>query len=715
MPELRDRFESLSRVRGPDLWPEIEGREPGRVVEPSSARRVLVAVVAFVVAMGGIGFAAISFGGSGRPSASVTGPVGVANGPIYFRVGGGEGGSRIESIEPDGSRRRVVFPNDLNVHHDRISFSPDGTRIAFDNYLVDEYGIETANTDGTDVARLTEGVNDSWASWSPDGSRIVFSSTRYDPAIEGCEPGFPHEYRCPTDIYVMDVDGSSVVRLTDDPAGEFMPRWSPDGSRIAFVREGDLAAGTYEAVFTMRPDGTDIHQISSGNRGSDFWPSWSPDGTQVVFAAIRNEDWGIWAVDADGSNERMILGGSRAGYVDNPVWSPDGTLIAFVGNLAVDDYSPEDALYVMRPDGTGVTPIADAPGVGVAGDLAWQPVPAPMVTVEPTPAPADAEVVDTFAVGRDVRSVVYGEGSVWVATSNDDGLEGGRILRIDPETHEVQAEIPVEVIPTWEVGGGAMVVADGSLWVAGAIDRRGSFEDPGGGIDAAVLRIDAATNEVAQTIELGANDAADLVFLDGELWVLVFGDETVDNAMEVVGVDPSTGDAVTRVALPAGWAHTLVVAEGRLITAVGGDGAVDVDGHVIAIDPATGEVSPVEIPSRFFTPMPALWRGQVWISTDQGFVQLDPLAGTFLEPPVSLAPRFGDCCGFVEADDRGIWFLSPDIEGRAGSFLNVFDPGTGEADALVELDEGSPVAMAVAPDAVWILDYEGTLTHVRLG
>jgi TolB protein len=329
----------------------------------------------------------------------------MANGPIYLRVGGGEGGSRIESVEPDGSGRRVVFANDVDVHYDRISFSPDGMRIAFDNYLVDRYGIETANADGTNVARLTDGVNDSWASWSPDGTQIVFASTRYDPAVEGCEPGFPHEFRCPTDIYVMDDDGSNVVRLTDDPAGEFMPRWSPDGSLIAFVREGDLAAGTYEAVYAMRPDGSDVRRVSSGDRGSDFWPSWSPDGSRIVFAAIRAEDWGIWVVDADGSNERLILGGTGAGYVDNPVWSPDGSLIAFVGNLTIDDYSPDDALYVMRPDGTGVTPIADAPGIGVAGDLAWQPLPVAAVTVEPVPAPTEAEVVDTLAVGQDVRSV----------------------------------------------------------------------------------------------------------------------------------------------------------------------------------------------------------------------------------------------------------------------------------------------------------------------
>jgi Tol biopolymer transport system component len=370
------------------LWREIEIREPRNAIEPSSARRVVVAVVAFVIALAGIGIVAVTFGRSESPAASRTsGPVTVANGSIYFRVGGGEGGSRIEAVRPDGSGRHVVFTEGKDIHHGRLSFSPDGTRIAFDNYLVDQYGIETSNPDGTGVVRLTHGVNDSWASWSPDGTKILFSSTRYDPSIEQCTPGFPHEFRCRTDIYVMDADGSDVSRLTDDPAGEFMARWSPDGGRIAFVREGDPASGTYDAVYTMRPDGTDVRQVSSASGGSDFWPNWSPDGSQVVFAAIRNEDSGIWAVDADGSDQRMLLGGTGAGYIDNPVWSPDGSLIAFVGNLSVDDYSPDDALYVMRPDGTSVTPIADAPSIGVAGDIAWQPIPVPAMTVEPAPAP----------------------------------------------------------------------------------------------------------------------------------------------------------------------------------------------------------------------------------------------------------------------------------------------------------------------------------------
>jgi WD40-like Beta Propeller Repeat len=709
MTDLRGRFESLSRVSTPDLWPEIQVREPGYPIGPSSARRVVVAVAALVVAAAGIGLAAVTFDGTERQmSTGTSGMAGgaKANGSIYFRVGGADGGSLIESIEPDGTGRHVVFPEDSPVNYSRIAFSPDGRRIAFDNFLEGEYGIETADPDGSDVVRLTDGVNDSWASWSPDGTKILFSSTRYDPSIEQCMPGFPHEHGCPTDIYVMDTDGSNVVRITDDPASEYQPVWSPDGRRIAFARSLGDPQLSHPAIFTMDPDGTDVRQISSADGGSDFWPTWSPDGTQIVFAAIRRENWGIWTVDADGSNEEQIFGGVGTGYVNNPVWSPDGSLIAFVGNPSIDDYSPDDALYVMRPDGTGITLLADAPSIGVAGDIAWQPIQAPAEAVEPTPSilPSKAEVVGTFPVGEDVRSVAYGVGSVWVAASNLDGTSAGHIVRIDPETHEVRADIPVEVIPTWEVGGGAMVVESGSLWVTGALE--GSGVD--GVTDAAVIEIDTSSNEVLRTFDLGGQVGADLTFLDGELCVLVFGDD----GMEIVRVDRETGGIASRYPLPASWAHTLVAADGRLVTAVGGDDAVNVDGRVIAVDPATGVVSTIDVPSRSFTPMPILWRGQVWVSLEPGFIRFDPVGEEFLEQSLELPPRFADCCGSLEGDDRGIWFLSPEPEG--GTQLDVFDPSTGEATALVELDEGSPVAMAVAPDGVWILNYEGTLTQVSL-
>ena len=507
----------------------------------------------------------------------------------------------------------------------------------------------------------------------------------------------------------MDADGSNVVRLTTDPADEFMPVWSPDGTTIAFVRNTEKASVSRPAIFTMRPDGSDVRQVSSGDGGSDWWPSWSPDGSRLAFAAIRNEDWGIWTVNADGSDEQMIFGGTGAGYVDNPVWSPEGSLIAFVGNLEVDDYSPQDALYVMNADGTGLTPIADEPGVGVAGDIAWQPLPAPVETVGPTPVPTGAEVVETFDVANDVRSVAYGEGSIWVAASNDDGSFGGRIIRIDPATHEVQAEIPVEVIPTWEVGGGAMVVSDGSLWVTGSLEAPGAFDDPGGGADAAVIRIDTTTDEVVQTFELGGTHGADLTFLDGELWVLVFGDESVDQEIEVVRLD-------------------LSMATSGADTARDGMGALDRRRRGSPGRPRErprsrqrrrlrgGDRSEhrrrleVEVLGEYITPMPVIIGGQGGSRSIPG--SRVSMLGEWSSMTRSRFRGGSDCCGFVEADDRGIWFLSLDPQTGTDRQLNLFDAASGDVAELAVLEDGALVAMAVAPDSIWILNYEGT-PHAR--
>jgi TolB protein len=708
MADLDERFRSLSRTRSPELWSDIETREPRSEIAPTPwPYRALAAAVALAIAVAGIGLAALTFGGSElKPATGTSGSLArpKANGEIWFRVGGGDGGSRIEAVAADGSGRRVVFEEEPTPIA-QVAWSPDGTRIAYQNPIADERGIFVANADGSDATRLTQGVNDAWPSWSPDASKIVFSSTRYDPTIQPCAPA-GLDAGCPTDIYVMNGDGSNVTRVTTDPVAEYRPTWSPDGALIAFERNTEGASLIRPAIFTMRPDGNEVRQVSSGDGGSDFAPSWSPDGSRIAFAAVRNEDWGIWTVSGNGANEEMVLGGVGAGYVDNPVWSPDGSLIAFVGNLDVDDYSPDDALYVMRPNGAGVKALADAPGVGVAGDIAWQPIPA---AAEPSPdslLPTSAEVVDTFEVGEIVSSVVYGDGSVWVAVLNSDGTWGGRIVRIDPETHEVQADIPVDVAPTWEVGGGAMVVHEGNLWVTGTIGL-----GPGQGRDAAVIRIDTSTNEVTHTFTLGGDSGYDLTFVNGELWVMGYGERSI----EVARVDTSNGEVLARFELDADWAHTLVAADGRLVTAVGGDDAVNVDGRVIEIDPETGAISGSEIPSFSFTPMPALWHGQVWLSTDRGFVRFDPLRESFPEPPVTLAPRIGGGGGFLEADDRGLWFLGSDPEGGSATRLILFDPATGEASALTEVEEGSPVAMALAPDSVWMLNYEGTLTHVALG
>lgn len=188
--------------------------------------------------------------------------------------------------------------------------------------------------------------------------------------------------------------------------------------------------------------------------------------------------------------------------------------------------------------------------------------------------------------------------------------------------------------------------------------------------------------------------------------------------MEVVRVDPTKGDVLGRGTLETNWAHAIVSAGGRLIVIEGGSDVVNVGGHMTAIDPATGMVAartPIPSGHSAFGAVP--WGGQLWASFEDGFARFDPITAQVIERSPRLDPsRYAVGDGFIESDDRRIWFLGYD--GKTGALarrLDVFDPETGTVSELVALDEGNPVAMAVSPDAVWILNYEGTLTHVDLG
>ncbi len=146
--------------------------------------------------------------------------------------------------------------------------------------------IYTVNPDGSGLARLTNSdVGDIAPAWSPDGTRIAF----------GCGIGAETDggFRTvgPRDICVMDADGRGSVCLTNDPVADGEPTWSPDGSRIAFRRAGD--------IYTMKPDGTEVTRLTTVASASE--PDWSPDGTKIAFTSRRGLGREIHVMDADGT------------------------------------------------------------------------------------------------------------------------------------------------------------------------------------------------------------------------------------------------------------------------------------------------------------------------------------------------------------------------------------------------------------------------------
>ena len=108
----------------------------------------------------------------------------------------------------------------------------------------------------------------------------------------------------------MNADGSSLTNLTNNPADDGGPAWSPDGRQIAFVsdRDGD------SEIYVMNADGS--HQTNlTDNPEAIIWPAWSPDGRQIAFDfRVRDGNTDIYVVNADGSsptnlaNPRQMIG-----------------------------------------------------------------------------------------------------------------------------------------------------------------------------------------------------------------------------------------------------------------------------------------------------------------------------------------------------------------------------------------------------------------------
>ena len=256
------------------------------------------------------------------------------------------------------------------------------------------------NADGTGAKRLTRNPGLGGPAWSPNGRKLVFAK-RPQRSGAACRPAS----RCHDEIYVINADGSELRRLTRNAVADNNPVWSPDGRRIAFVRDRDrqtvniyvmnadgsdqrrltptvrrrpwvglewspdwkkiafIASGGplgRPDIFVMNADGSDLRNVTNTVTTSfDF--AWSPDGRRIAYLEGSPGGAPLTIVNADGSGRHPLTGPLMVD-LGSPSWSPDGRTIAFTGG---------SVLYTVHADGTGLRKLTHGPGWNV--DPRWSP------------------------------------------------------------------------------------------------------------------------------------------------------------------------------------------------------------------------------------------------------------------------------------------------------------------------------------------------------
>lgn len=156
------------------------------------------------------------------------------------------------------------------------------------------------------------------------------------------------------EIYSMDPDGANQTNLSKNPADDFDPVWSPDGSQIAFVSNREAEPGG-QYIYAMRANGSQVSQISQ--QGDSQFPDWSPSGSQIAY----NSQGDIFLVDLpDGKAINLTMSPETD---EQPKFSPDGKSIAWLRGE-----SQNRQVYVMDRDGKNMRQVTKG---GNVFDLEW--------------------------------------------------------------------------------------------------------------------------------------------------------------------------------------------------------------------------------------------------------------------------------------------------------------------------------------------------------
>jgi len=159
-----------------------------------------------------------------------------------------DGNYEVYVMDADGGNQTNLTNHDATEVY--VSWAPDGTRISFRSYREGDGQLYVMDLETGNITHLTEGYTAPASAWSPDGTKIVFRSSRSGN----------------WEIYVIDVDGGDPINMTHHPGSDNLPAWSPDGRRIAFASK---RTGNWD-LFVLTPGDASRVEIDPQERGTVF-------------------------------------------------------------------------------------------------------------------------------------------------------------------------------------------------------------------------------------------------------------------------------------------------------------------------------------------------------------------------------------------------------------------------------------------------------------
>lgn len=211
----------------------------------------------------------------------------------------------------------------------RPNWSPDGSWIAFDSDRAGNRDIWVVRADGSDLRQVTSGPREElFASWSPDGKQLTFFS--YGSGTN--------------ELWIVDVDGANSSAVVPDLAAEEARQcsfacheasWNQSGEKLTFHSE---RSGNRD-IWIVNVDGTELTRVTN-DPDQDYFPSWTPDG-RIVFMTERVGADRVWndvrVINVDGSQGTTLF--TEVAHGGPFYWSPEGNRIALHSQLTGDDFN----------------------------------------------------------------------------------------------------------------------------------------------------------------------------------------------------------------------------------------------------------------------------------------------------------------------------------------------------------------------------------------